>query len=140
MGYVNNLQLTSLRNEGQSTFVFIANPVYDGRQLPYAYIRVKAGSDMDVALAHIRESIEENFTGYPVDIRFFDQVYASLYQKETGQQYMVTLLSLLAILISLVGVLAWLFLRLNIAVRKLLCARCMGLPSVRYSGCLTALI
>lgn len=104
VGYVNNLQLTSLRNEGQSTFVFIANPVYDGRQLPYAYIRVKAGSDMDVALAHIRESIEENFTGYPVDIRFFDQVYASLYQKETGQQYMVTLLSLLAILISLVGV------------------------------------
>lgn len=104
VGYVNNLQLTSLRNEGQSTFVFIANPVYDGRQLPYAYIRVKAGSDMDVALAHIRESIEENFIGYPVDIRFFDQVYASLYQKETGQQYMVTLLSLLAILISLVGV------------------------------------
>lgn len=104
VGYVNNLQLTSLRNEGQSIFVFIANPVYDGRQLPYAYIRVKAGSDMDVALAHIRESIEENFTGYPVDIRFFDQVYASLYQKETGQQYMVTLLSLLAILISLVGV------------------------------------
>lgn len=104
VGYVNNLQLTSLRNEGQSTFVFIANPVYDGRQLPYAYIRVKAGSDMDVALAHIRKSIEENFIGYPVDIRFFDQVYASLYQKETGQQYMVTLFSLLAILISLVGV------------------------------------
>lgn len=104
VGYVNNLRLTSLRNEGQPSFVFVANPVYDGRQLPYAYIRVKAGSDMDVALAHIRESIEENFTGYPVDIRFFDQVYASLYQKETGQQYMVTLLSLLAILISLVGV------------------------------------
>lgn len=104
VGYVNNLRLTSLRNEGQPSFVFVANPVYDGRQLPYAYIRVKAGSDMDMALAHIRESIEENFTGYPVDIRFFDQVYASLYQKETGQQYMVTLLSLLAILISLVGV------------------------------------
>lgn len=104
VGYVNNLRLTSLRNEGQPSFVFVANPVYDGRQLPYAYIRVKAGSDMDMALAHIRESIEENFTGYPVDIRFFDQVYASLYQKETGQQYMVTLFSLLAILISLVGV------------------------------------
>lgn len=104
VGYVNNLRLTSLRNEGQPSFVFVANPVYNGRQLPYAYIRVKAGSDMDVALAHIRESIKENFTGYPVDIRFFDQVYASLYQKETGQQYMVTLLSLLAILISLVGV------------------------------------
>lgn len=102
VGYVNNLRLTSLRNEGQPSFVFVANPVYDGRQLPYAYIRVKAGSDM--ALAHIRESIEDNFTGYPVDIRFFDQVYASLYQKETGQQYMVTLFSLLAILISLVGV------------------------------------
>lgn len=104
VGYVNNLRLTSLRNEGQPSFVFVANPVYDGRQLPYAYIRVKAGSDMDMALAHIRESIEDNFTGYPVDIRFFDQVYASLYQKETGQQYMVTLFSLLAILISLVGV------------------------------------
>lgn len=104
LGYVNNLQLTSLRNEGHTSFVFVANPVFNGRRLPYAYIRIKAGSDMDAALGHIRKSIEENFTGHPVDIRFFDQVYASLYQKETGQQYMVTLFSVLAILISLVGV------------------------------------
>lgn len=104
VGYVNDLQLTSLRNEGQPSFVFVTNPVFDGRRLPYAYIRVRAGSDMDVALAHIRKTVEENFTGHPVDIRFFDQVYASLYQKETSQQYMVTLFSVLAILISLVGV------------------------------------
>ena len=37
-------------------------------------------------------------------MKFYDQVYASLYQREADQQQMITLFSLLAIVISLVGV------------------------------------
>lgn len=52
----------------------------------------------------MRQAAEECFTGFPVDVKFYDQVYASLYQREADQQQMITLFSLLAIVISLVGV------------------------------------
>lgn len=104
VGYVNNVQLTSLQMGRNSPFVFVTNPTFKTLQMPYAYIRIKAGSDIDDALTRVRRALEDNFTGYSIDVRFFDQVYASLYQKETDQQYMVTLFSILAVLISLVGV------------------------------------
>lgn len=42
--------------------------------------------------------------GYPVDIRFFDQVLDELYSKSYKQGLLVTILCLLAVLLSLVGV------------------------------------
>ena len=59
---------------------------------------------MRAALKHIRQTLAKCFIGYPVEVKFYDQVYSQLYQKEAEQQRMITLFSLLAILISLVGV------------------------------------
>ena len=102
-GFVQNTQFTSLKTDALP-YVFCCNPKYTNGQLPYAYIRVRAGSDMDTALRRVRQAAEECFTGFPVDVKFYDQVYASLYQREADQQQMITLFSLLAIVISLVGV------------------------------------
>lgn len=102
-GYVNNVQFTSLKMN-PVPYVFCPNGVYSNQVLPFAYIRVKAGSDMDTALKHIRKTISDCFTGYPTEVKFYDQVYGQLYQKETDQQKIITWFSLLAILISLVGV------------------------------------
>ena len=102
-GFIDNVQFTSFKKSSYS-YVFCCNPKYTDGKLPYAYIRVRAGSDMDTALRHIRQTAEECFTGYPVDVKFYDQVYAQLYQREADQQQMITLFSLLAIVISLVGV------------------------------------
>lgn len=103
VGYVNDVQFTSVRY-GSQNYVFCCNSVHQARTMPFAYIRIKQGGDIDQALAHIRKALGDNFVGYPTDFRFFDQVYNQLYQKETNQQYVVSLFSLLAILISLVGV------------------------------------
>ena len=102
-GYVNNAQFTSFKT-GAIPYVFCPNGIFSHKILPYGYIRVKAGSDMDTALSHIRQALAESFVGYPTEVEFYDQVYGQLYQKETDQQQMITLFSLLAILISLVGV------------------------------------
>lgn len=102
-GYVNNVQFTSLKMN-PVPYVFCPNGAYSNQVLPFAYIRVKAGSDMDTALKHIRETISDCFTGYPTEVKFYDQIYGQLYQKETDQQKIITWFSLLAILISLVGV------------------------------------
>lgn len=102
-GYVNNVQFTSLKMN-PVPYVFCPNGAYSNQVLPFAYVRVKAGSDMDTALKHIRETISDCFTGYPTEVKFYDQIYGQLYQKETDQQKIITWFSLLAILISLVGV------------------------------------
>lgn len=102
-GYVNNVQFTSLKMN-PVPYVFCPNGAHSNQVLPFAYIRVKAGSDMDTALKHIRETISDSFTSYPTEVKFYDQVYGQLYQKETDQQKIITWFSLLAILISLVGV------------------------------------
>ena len=102
-GYVNNVQFTSLRSEALP-YIFCPNGKYSSDILPFAYIRVKAGSNMRTALKHIRQTLAKCFIGYPVEVKFYDQVYSQLYQKEAEQQRMITLFSLLAILISLVGV------------------------------------
>ena len=102
-GYVNNVQFTSLKT-GSVPYIFCPNGIYSNNVLPFAYIRVKAGSNMDSALKHIRQTMSECFTGYPTEVKFYDQIYGQLYQKETNQQKIITWFSLLAILISLVGV------------------------------------
>lgn len=84
-GYVNNVQFTSLKMN-PVPYVFCPNGAYSNQVLPFAYIRVKAGSDMDTALKHIRETISDCFTGYPTEVKFYDQIYGQLYQKETDQQ------------------------------------------------------
>ena len=72
--------------------------------LPFGYIRVKAGSDPAQTLSHAREAFEKSFPGYAAEIDFFDNVYKKLYTAETNQQQVVIAFSVLAILISLVGV------------------------------------
>ena len=103
VGYVNDVQFTSMRY-GVQNFLFCCNGLYNSKEMPYAYIRIKKGSDVDQAVNHIRKALADNFAGYPTDFKFFDRIYDNLYQEENNQQYVVSLFSLTAIIISLVGV------------------------------------
>lgn len=104
VGYIDDVTFTSSRVNTfvYSPFLFSVEPRLT--KLPYAYIRIKAGSDVTTAFRHIHETAGKIFPGYPVEVNFFNIYYQQLYEKETNQQYMVTLFSLLAIIISLVGV------------------------------------
>ena len=104
-GYVDNVAFTSNRITAFSGTPFVFTPnLYDDDVLPFGYIRVKAGSDPAQALSHAREAFEKSFPGYAAEIDFFDNVYKKLYTAETNQQQVVIAFSVLAILISLVGV------------------------------------
>ena len=67
-GYVNNVQFTSLRSEALP-YIFCPNGKYSSDILPFAYIRVKAGSNMRTALKHIRQTLAKCFIGYPVEVK-----------------------------------------------------------------------
>ena len=104
-GYVDNVAFTSNRITAFSGTPFVFTPnLYTDDVLSFGYIRVRAGSDPAKALRHAREAFEKSFPGYAAEIDFFDNVYKQLYTSETNQQQVVIAFSILAIIISLVGV------------------------------------
>jgi putative ABC transport system permease protein len=99
-GFVGDVKFTSLRKEPDH----ISFMVYSGASLPVSYIRLKSGTNIVEAVAHIRESVAAIDPTYPFDIEFYDAIFDRLYHKEDNLNKSITLLSLLAIIISIVGV------------------------------------
>lgn len=99
-GSVKDTHFSSLRGNLEGG-VLIIN--YWGA-LPVSYIRIKAGADLAEAVSHIRKTVAEIDPAYPVDVQFYDTILDSLYRQEENLSMMVFLFSLLAIIISLVGV------------------------------------
>lgn len=99
IGFTDDITFTSLRKEMPNmTFVV------DNRRMPVSYIRLRAGADVEQAVKHIREVVAGLDPAYPVDVEFYDTFYNQLYQREAFVKKMVTSSSMLAILISIVGV------------------------------------
>jgi len=101
VGMVDELKMSSLRH-GEDKIVFLKGIRVD--MLPYSYIRIKAGANVFDAVEHIRRSVAAIDPTYPVDVEFYDAVFNELYQKEENLNKSISLLSLLAIIISIVGV------------------------------------
>jgi len=121
LGFTENVKFTSLR-QADFNMGFAINT---HQALPFSYIRLKAGSDYFAAVNHIRKSIAEIDPGYPVEVEFYDTVFNTLYQKEERLNKMISSFGLLAILISIVGVLGLVifetqFRRKEIGIRKVL--------------------
>lgn len=70
----------------------------------FSYIRVKAGSDLRAAMNHVQSTLKTFDPEYAFNVRFFDEVLNKLYEKEQGLTLLITILSLIAIFISMVGV------------------------------------
>ncbi|MDE5944372.1 MAG: ABC transporter permease [Rikenella sp.] len=70
--------------------------------LPWTYVRIKG--DVERAVEHIRRTVAEFDPTYPVSVQFYDEVFNSVYQKERKTTALITTFSLLAVVISLVGV------------------------------------
>jgi putative ABC transport system permease protein len=101
-GFTGDVKFTSLR-QGEDNLAFIVN---NSPSLPYriSYIRMKAGTNVHEAVSHIRKTIKEIDPVYPFEIEFYDKLYDNLYRSEVNLRSIITLFSLIAIVISLVGV------------------------------------
>ena len=72
--------------------------------LPVSYIRLQAGGDVQAAVEHIRKTVASIDPSFPFNIEFYDTLFNNLYHREENLRSMITMFSLLAIIISLVGV------------------------------------
>ena len=55
-------------------------------------------------MQHVKTTLQSFDPEYPFNVRFFDEVLNGLYEKERSLSSLITLFSLIAIFISVVGV------------------------------------
>ena len=121
-GVVKDFNYASLRNNigPMCLYQFGTNPWHN---LPVAYVKVKGNPF--AAADHIKKTLAKLDPLYPVEITFYDEVFNNLYQKERKTTSLITIFSLLAVVISLVGVFGLVvfetqYRRKEIGVRKVL--------------------
>lgn len=128
VGFMPDIKFASFRTAvGPMAFLVWGKNRWNGMPLQYryAYVKVKAGADLKGAFQHIQQSLKKIDPEYPYEVRFFDEVLNRTYEKEQKISSMITLFSLLAVFISMVGVFGLVvfdseYRRREISVRKVL--------------------
>jgi putative ABC transport system permease protein len=104
VGFMPDVKFASFRTEVVPMAFFVWGTENWGNKANNAYIKVKAGADLRAAMTHVRASLAAFDSEYPFNVRFFDEVLNGLYEKEQKLSALITIFSLVAILISIVGV------------------------------------
>jgi putative ABC transport system permease protein len=104
IGFMPDIKFASFRTAVVPMAFYLWGTQNWGNQPNQAYIKVKAGSDLGAAMSHIRATLSELDSDYTFDVRFYDEVLQRLYEKERSLSSLISLFSLIAIFISIVGV------------------------------------
>lgn len=86
-----------------SPFVFALNNDIPNPKL-VSYIRFNSKTNLQEAVAHVRETLKEIDPTFPFEISFYNTILNNLYQKEQTLGKLISLFVIMAILISIVGV------------------------------------
>ena len=86
-----------------SPFVFALNNDIPNPKL-VSYIRFNSKTNLQEAVAHVRETLNEIDPTFPFEISFYNTILNNLYQKEQTLGKLISLFGIMAILISIVGV------------------------------------
>ncbi len=70
----------------------------------YVYIKAKAGSDMFAVMDFIKETFSGFDPDRPFEIRFYNDLFNTIYEKERQLTSLIAIFSIISILISLIGV------------------------------------
>jgi len=102
VGFIRNVNITSMR-KADSPVAFQVH-TRKGRSMPFAYIRLTEGTDRLAAVEKIQEVLTEMDPTMPYEVQFYDAIGKNLYSGEERLRLAVWLFSLLAVLLSLVGI------------------------------------
>ena len=102
-GFIDDIEYASFRTE-VAPMAFYVSPAA-GYRPRYAYIKIKAGADIRDAVASIRKALTSIDKNFPAEIRFYDTILNNLYKRELSIGWLISLFSLIAVFISVVGVL-----------------------------------
>lgn len=101
VGIMKDFNYRSLRNEIEP-MALLVNDRFTEVGMLWMYIKITG--DAFAGVEQIKKTVASIDPSYPADVRFYDGVFDQLYQSERRTAGLVTLFSLLAVAISLVGV------------------------------------
>lgn len=104
IGFMPDVKFASFRTEVTPMAFYLWGKERFGNGSAYAYIKVKAGSDLRAALQEVKEALGKIDPDYPFNVRFYDEVLNAAYAKEKNLSTLISLFSLIAVFISIVGV------------------------------------
>ena len=130
IGQTGNVKVNSLRNE-TAPICYIYVPK-DFATLGYTYIRLLDGYDKTDVTEKISEVLDEMDPSYLFEVEFYDEVMDRVYESEIKQSKIISIFSLLAAALSLIGVFGQVLLdvqyrRRDLAVKKVYGAETSGL-------------
>ena len=107
-GIVPDFHYASLRTSISPAALMVYGSMWVGDNPEYAYsniyVKTQKGVNIDDALQIVRSELNAISPDYPFNVRFFDDVLNQLYEDEQRLTTLITLFSLLAVFISVVGV------------------------------------
>jgi putative ABC transport system permease protein len=132
IGFMPDVKFASFRTEVAPMAFYVWGTENWGSQPNVAYIKIKSGTNIRAAMSHIHSTLTEFDADYAFEVRFFDEVLGRLYEKETSLSSLISLFSIMAIFISIVGVFGLVVFdsecrRKEIGIRKVLGASTLGI-------------
>ena len=130
IGQTGNIRVNSLRNE-TAPICYIYVPK-DFATLGYMYIRLQEGYDKTDVTEKISAILNEMDSSYLFEVEFYDEVMERVYKSEIKQGKIISIFSLLAAALSLIGVFGQVLIdvqyrRRDLAVKKVYGADTAGL-------------
>ncbi len=130
IGQTSDVRINSLRNE-TAPICYIYVPK-DFATLGYVYIRLQNGYDKTGVTKKINAILTEMDPSYLFEVEFYDEVMERVYESEIRQGKIISIFSLLAATLSLIGVFGQVLLdvqyrRRDLAVKKVYGAETAGL-------------
>ena len=106
IGFVPDIKITSFRHAVSPMAFYVWGTGYwgGGDRASTIYIRVKAGADKRAAMSYICSTLADYNPEITFNVRFYDEILQRLYEKEIALNSLITLFSLIAMFISVVGV------------------------------------
>ena len=131
IGFIPDIKFTSFRMAVEPMGFYVMGTERSS-PMNIAYIKLKIDKGIGAAISHIHATLAEFDANYPFEIRFFDEVLQRLYEKELALNSLITLFSMIAIFISIVGVFGLVVFdsecrRKEIGIRKILGASTVGI-------------
>ena len=105
VGFISDVKFASFRKSVYPMAFYVWGTENLGDNSSQAYIRVKAGADKLAAISYINATLAGFDAKSTFNVRFYDEILQRLYEKEISLNSLITLFSLIAIFISIVGVL-----------------------------------
>jgi len=132
IGFMPDVKFASFRTEVEPMAFYVWGTLNWGNQQNNAYIRLEKGANRRYAMTYIRELLVEFDPNFPFEVRYYDEILHKLYEKEKSLNALITLFSMIAIFISIVGVFGLVVFdsesrRKEIAIRKVHGASTIGI-------------